>query len=140
MSSPPTMPAGPAASPKCQQALPHSKLPWVPISSYLHTKEWFAQLNICRNWVASRVRDSPKAGVSGGFGVRIWIYGSPFSALGLRSASPQCRVGYWNELKVFSGSRYSHPTPDSKNKNLQSIPMYIRHRETQLNIMRATGI
>lgn len=67
--------------------------PQVSTSVCLHSQRWFAQLNVRRNWVASRLRDLPKAGESGGFKIRSWGFGSPFSALRLGSVTPQLGAG-----------------------------------------------
>lgn len=77
--------------PPCQ--LPMHLLSQVSTSVCLHSQRWFAQLNVRRNWVASRLRDLPKAGESGGFKIRSWGFGSPFSALRLGSVTPQLGAG-----------------------------------------------
>lgn len=113
----------------------------VSISICLHSKRWFAQLNVRRNWVANRLRELPKAGESNGFEIRSWGFWLPIqcSQAWISDSSAWGR-GAWNHLGV-SRFRYSHTPLQVLRMKISSQLLCAAKREKhQLKIFRVIYI
>lgn len=115
--------------------------PQVSISVCLHSKRWFAQLNIRRNQVASKLRVLPEAGESGRYEIRSWGFWLPIQcSWAWISDSPAWGGRAWNHLGV-SRSRYSHnPLQVLRMKISSQLLCAAKIEKRQLKIFRVIYI